>query len=44
MKLQENQVELKLKGTHQLLDYAHNVNVLGYNIDIRTIKKNTHFR
>jgi hypothetical protein len=36
-KMQENQVGLKLNGTHQLLGYAHNVNLLGDNID--TIKK-----
>jgi hypothetical protein len=34
-----NQVELKLYGTHQLLDYADDVNLLGDNID--TIKENT---
>jgi hypothetical protein len=28
-KVQENQVELKLNGTHQLLTYAHDVNLLG---------------
>jgi hypothetical protein len=37
-KVQENQVGLKLNGTHQLLAYADNVNLLGDNID--TIKKN----
>jgi hypothetical protein len=38
-KVQENQVRLKLNGTHQLLDYADDVNLLGDNID--TIRKNT---
>jgi hypothetical protein len=38
-KMQENQVELKWNGTHQLLAYADDVNLLGDNID--TIKKNT---
>jgi hypothetical protein len=35
-KVQENQVELKLNGTHQLLAYADDMNLLGDNID--TIK------
>jgi hypothetical protein len=36
---QINQVGLKLNGTHQLLAYADDVNLLGDNTD--TIKKNT---
>jgi hypothetical protein len=38
-KVQETQVELKLKGTHQLLAYADDVNLLTDNID--TINKTT---
>jgi hypothetical protein len=38
-KVQENQVGLKLSGTHQLLVYADDVNLLGDNID--PIYKNT---
>jgi hypothetical protein len=37
-KVQENQAGLKLNGTHQLLAYADDVNLLGDNID--TINKN----
>jgi hypothetical protein len=38
-KVQENQVGLKLNGTHQLLAYTNEMNLLGDNTD--TIKKNT---
>jgi hypothetical protein len=38
-KVYENLVGLKLNGTHQLLAYADDVNLLGYNID--TTKKST---
>jgi hypothetical protein len=38
-KVQENQVELQLNGTHQLLAYADDVNPLGDNID--TLNNNT---
>jgi hypothetical protein len=38
-KFQENQVGLILNGTHQLLVYADDLNLLGDNIDI--IKKDT---
>jgi hypothetical protein len=37
--VQKNQVGLKLNGTHQLLAYTDDVNLLGDNID--TINKNT---
>jgi hypothetical protein len=36
--LKENQVGLKLNGTHQILAYADDINLVGDNID--TIKKN----
>jgi hypothetical protein len=39
-KAQENQVGLKLNGTHQLLAYVDDVNFLGDNMD--TVKKNTY--
>jgi hypothetical protein len=38
-KVQEDQAGLKLNGTHQLLAYIDDVDLLGDNID--TIKKNT---
>jgi hypothetical protein len=38
-KVQENHVGLKLNGTHWLLVYADDVNLLGDNID--TVNKNT---
>jgi hypothetical protein len=38
-KVQESQVGQKLNGTHQLLAYANDVNLLGDNVD--TVKKNT---
>jgi hypothetical protein len=40
-KAQEDQVGLKLNGTHQLLVCADDVKLLGDDID--TIKKNTNF-
>jgi hypothetical protein len=39
MKVHGTQMGLKLNGTHQLLVYADDVNLLGDDID--TIKKNT---
>jgi hypothetical protein len=38
-RVQASQMGLKLNGTHQLLVYVDDVNLLGDNIDI--IKKNT---
>jgi hypothetical protein len=32
-KIQQNQVGLKLNGTHQLLAYADDVNLLGVNVE-----------
>jgi hypothetical protein len=39
--VQANHVGLKLNGTHQLLAYANDVNLLGDNIHVDIVKKNT---
>jgi hypothetical protein len=41
-RVHENQEGLKLNGTHQFLAYAHDVNILGENID--NIQKSTKVR
>jgi hypothetical protein len=38
-RVQVNQKDLMLNGTHQLLDYANDVSIVGGNID--TVQKNT---
>jgi hypothetical protein len=38
--VQEKQVGLKLNGTHQLLAYAADMNLLGDNIDTSNKKNN----
>jgi hypothetical protein len=40
-KVQENQVGVKLNGTHQLLAYDDDVNLVGHNV--ATINKNKNF-
>jgi hypothetical protein len=40
-KVQETQVGLKLNGTYQLLVYVDDVNLLGDNILVDMMKKNT---
>jgi hypothetical protein len=42
MKVQENQVGLKLNGTHQLLVYADDVNLLGDNVRRDEYNKEKH--
>jgi hypothetical protein len=42
-KVQENQVGLKLNGTHQLLAYADDVNLLADNIDTHNIETHRNF-
>jgi hypothetical protein len=41
MKVQENQMGLKLNGARQLLVYADDMNLLGDNIDARQRNKQT---
>jgi hypothetical protein len=42
-KVQETQVGLKINGTHQLLAYADDVNLLGDNIDTTYKEKHRNF-
>jgi hypothetical protein len=42
-KIQENQMGLKLNGTHQLLAYADDVNLLEDNTDTTITKKHGNF-
>jgi hypothetical protein len=40
-KVQENQVRLELNGTHQLLDYADDINLLGSSVNTIREHRNT---